>query len=393
MNTPSVRIALPKLFLWSEAARIQEYPEAASRAEPSRVYSRVDLERVVFDIAPTMVYTGGAPRGKGTDGVINTYGIERSGARYRINGINLFERVDKGLRATSEGVDLGKAFRDAEADVDWARALAKQLLRREIRTRLVIGLCLAGWQVGVEAPGGIPTGALSLTSPQGETLQVVQRDCYGFNMLLRDNAELALGPHWRADLEALALGETGPVVWEGVQGGTPSTNDLPTALKKALAVFFHIRAFDGGPSVWGMDAGGLADALAMEGLVEFGFEGAAPVRLTDDEAFARALRDSVDAEGFLIVSQLGERFGEFLQVPNEDRADVLDSYIRTAMYHDQLRVLDRHPGQPRMGRGLFGEPSARRVRIEFTPLHKNTNVKTAEHPPAGSSREMQGADR
>ncbi|MBF6125048.1 hypothetical protein [Nocardia brasiliensis] len=391
MNTPLVRIALPKLFLWSEAARIQEYPEAAARAEPGRVYSRVNLERVVFDIAPTMQFKGGAPRGKGTDGVINTYGMERSGARYRINGISLFERVGKGLRATAEGIELGKAFREADADVDWARALAKQLLRRDPRTRLVIGLCLAGWQLGVDAPGGIPTGALSLTSPEGDVLEMAHRNCDSFNTLLRDNAELALGPYWRADLSA--LGETAAVVWEGVQGGTPSTNALPTALKKALAVFFHVRAFDGGPSTWGMDASGLAGALALESLVELGYEDAAPVWLTDGEAFARALRDCADAEGFLIVSQLGERFGELLQVPDEDRAAVLDSYIRTVMYHEQLRLLDRHPGQPRMGRGLFGEPGARRVRIEFTPVHKNMNVENVEKTPAGSSREMQGEDR
>jgi hypothetical protein len=256
---------------------------------------------------------------------------------------------------------------------------------------LVIGLCLAGWQLGVDAPGGIPAGALSLTSPEGDALEITQRNCDGFNRLLRDHAELALGPLWRVDLAA--LGATAPVVWEGVQGGTPSTNDLPTALRKALAVFFHIRAFDGGPSVWGLDAGGLVDALAMEALVELGFEGAAPVRLTDDEAFARALRDCTDAEGFLIVSQLGERFGELLQVSDEDRAAVLDSYIRTAIYHDQLRVLNRHPGQPRMGRGLFGEPGARRVRIELMPIHMTTNVKTAVQTSAGSSSEMQGEDR
>jgi hypothetical protein len=385
-----LRIALPKLFLWSEAARIQEYPEAAARAEPGRVYSRADLERIVFDIAPTMEFKGGAPRGKGTDGVINTYGIERSGARYRINGINLFERADKGLRVTSEGLELGKAFREAEADIDWSRVLAKQLLRREPRTRLVIGLCLAGWQVGVEAPGGIPMGGLSLTSPHGETLEFSQRNCDGFNALLIDNAELALGPCWRADLEA--LGETGPLVWEGVQGGTPSTNDLPTALKKALAVFFHIQAFDGGPADWGIDTGGLVDSLAMEDLVELGFEGAAPQRLSDDEAFARALRDCADAECVVIVSQLGERFGELLRVPDEDRVAVLDSYIRTAMYHDKLRVLDRHAGQPRMGRGLFGEPGARRVRIEFTPILENTNLKTADQTPTGSSSEIQRED-
>src|SRR5690606_23353065 len=108
--------------------RIQEYPEAASRAEPGRVYSRADLERFVFDIAATMEFKGGAPRGKGTDGVVNTYGLERSGARYRINGINLFTRVDEGIRATTECLELGKAFRDADTDVEWAQALARQLL-------------------------------------------------------------------------------------------------------------------------------------------------------------------------------------------------------------------------------------------------------------------------
>ncbi len=389
MSTPSIRIALPKLFLWSEAARIQEYPEAASRAEPGRVYSRVDLERVVFDIAPTLEFKGGAPRGKGTDGVINTYGMERSGDRYRINGINLFERADKGLRATSEGVELGKVFREAETDIEWARVLARQLLRREPRTRLLIGLCLEGWQVGVEAPDGLPSGPFTLLSPHGQMVEVAWRGCETYNALLQEKAELALGPWWRADL--LTLGELGAVTWEGVQG-PPSTHNLPAALKKAMAVFFHIRAFDGGPASWGMDVSGLADALEMEDLVDFGFEGAAPVQMSDDEAFARSLRDGADAEGFIIVSQLGERFGEFLQVPVEDRVAVLDNYIRTAMYHDQLRVLDRHPGQPRMGRGLFGEPSARRVRIEFTPIHKNTNIATVEQTSTGSSSKMQGED-
>lgn len=391
MTSSSVRIALPKLFLWSEAGRIQEYPEAASRAEPGRVYSRGELERDVFDIACTMEFKGGAPRGKGTDGVINAYGLERRGSRYRINGINLFERVDRGHRVTSEGVELGRTFREAVSDVEWARVLARQLLRREPRTRLVVGLCLRGWQLGVESPGGIPTGSLSLASPQGEVLQVAQRHCEGFNTLLIENTEVALGPCWRADLQA--LGEANAVVWEGVQGATPSTNDLPTALKKALAVFFHVHAFDGGPTLWGMDAGGLTDALGMDDLALLGFEGGAPGRLTDDEAFARALRDCTGAEGFLIVSQLADRFGELLGVPAEDCTAIFDSYARGAMYHDQLRVLERHPGQPRMGRGLFGEPGARRVRVEFTPINKDAQVRSADQTPAGSFSETKGEDR
>jgi hypothetical protein len=367
MTTACVRIALPKLFLWSEPGRIQEYPEAASRTQAHRVYSRTELEREVFDIAATMAFKGGAPRGKGTDGIINSYGLERSGARYRINGINLFEQLPKGVRATSECLELGAAYRDADTDKDWARRLAHQLLRREPRTRLVIGLGLRGWRLDVDAEAGIPSGALSLTSPTGETLAVAQRNCDGFNALLADNAELALGPAWRADLTA--QGATGPVAWEGVQDGSPSTSDLPIALKKALAVFLHIGAFDGGPSSWELDGGGLAEALGIDDLAPFGFEDmSSRAALTDDEAFARAVRDCAGADGFVIVSQLADRFGDLLHVPAQDRAAVLDSFARTAMYHEHLRVLDRHPGQPRMGRGLFGEPGSRRIRLDFTPL-------------------------
>lgn len=394
MTTASVRVALPKLFLWSEPGRIQEYPEAASRAEAGRVYSRTELEREVFDIAATMEFKGGAPRGKGTDGVVNSYGLERSGARYRINGINLFEQLPKGVRATSECLELGRAYRDAETDKDWARRLAHQLLRREPRTRLIIGLGLRGWRLGVEAQGGIPSGALTLTSPTGETLAIAQRNCEGFNALLGDHAELALGPAWRADLTA--LGATGPIAWEGVQGGTPSTNDLPTALKKALAVFFHIDAFEGGPTSWELDGAAFAEALGLEDLAPLGFEDvASPAALTDDEAFTRAVRDCAGADGFVIVSQLADRFGELLHVPAQDRAAVLDSFARTAMYHDHLRVLDRHPGQPRMGRGLFGEPGSRRVRLDFTPLAAaNQQPRSAAQTSAVmTSSEKQGEER
>jgi hypothetical protein len=192
------------------------------------------------------------------------------------------------------------------------------------------------------------------------------------------------------------LGAAGPVAWEGVQGGTPSTNDLPTALKKALVVFFHVGAFEGGPTSWEIDGAGLAQALGIEDLAALGFEDvASPASLTDDEAFTRAVRDCADADGFVIVSQLADRFGELLHIPAQDRSAVLDSFARTAMYHDHFRVLDHHPGQPRMGRGLFGEPGSRRVRIDFTPLNAaNLQPRSADQPPAATtSSDREGEDR
>ena len=41
----SSKVALPKLFLWNDPTRYQEYPEALARAEEGRVYSRQEIEQ------------------------------------------------------------------------------------------------------------------------------------------------------------------------------------------------------------------------------------------------------------------------------------------------------------------------------------------------------------
>jgi len=367
MKRPPVRVALPKLFLWSEPGRFEEYPAALARAQEGRVYTRAELEREVFDWVPASQFPNGAPRSRGTDGVGNCFGLTRGAARYCIGGINLFEQMRKGVRVTQEGLALGASYRNASKDSDWVRALARQLLSREPRTRLVTGLCLAGWQLGVKICGGVPRGPVCLLSPTGKRLEIACRSCEGFNQLLKDRAELALGPAWRKDL--IAHGSKGRVIFEGINSRIPSTKDLTTALKRPLAVLFHLGALEGGPTLWRITSAGLADALGIDDLAPFGFEGQrTQAALTDDDAFVRALGDCADSDGYLVVSKLAERFGELLNTPIDDRALGLDRFVRGAMYHDRCRVLDRHRGQPRMGRGLFGESDSRRIRVDFSPM-------------------------
>lgn len=369
MSEKAFRIALPKLFLWSEPGRFQEYPEALSRAETGRSYTRVEVERELFDIAPTMAFKGGALRGRRTDGIINAQGLERSGERYRINGLDLLRKTRTGIVATSEGLEIGRLYREAPDSDEWPRALARQILLREPRTRLLVGLLLQGAELEVGLAGATPTGGVAVVGVQGIRTAIAQRESAEFNELLLQHAELALGPCWRADLASCGL--EGQVHFEGVQGDAPSTNDLPTALKKALAVLFHVGAFDGDGQRWTMDPEHLAEVLGSEVASSFGVDAAArSTKRTDDDAFARALAETMDNDGFVIVSRLADRFGELLAVPGPERALVLDSFVRGAMYHERLRVLERHSGQPRMGRGLFGESESRRVRIEF---HKGTS--------------------
>jgi hypothetical protein len=142
MMPSGIRIALPKLFLWSETSRIQEYPAALARAVPGRTYTRLEVERELFDIIPTLEFKGGAPRGRRTDGIVNSYGLERTGDRFRINGIDLLKRQNDGLTATESGLRLGELFRDDPAGRDWVVLLARQIVLREPRTRLLISLLL-----------------------------------------------------------------------------------------------------------------------------------------------------------------------------------------------------------------------------------------------------------
>ncbi len=44
----SSKVALPKLFLWNDPTRYQEFPEALSRAEEGRVYTRQEIEQELF---------------------------------------------------------------------------------------------------------------------------------------------------------------------------------------------------------------------------------------------------------------------------------------------------------------------------------------------------------
>jgi hypothetical protein len=158
----------------------------------------------------------------------------------------------------------------------------------------------------------------------------------------------------------------GSIIWEGVHGVQPSTNDLPTALKKVLILLNNIDLFDIENDIWMLSEARLASIMGPEVADSFGIAEMGETEAKDEyKAFARALQETVDSEKFVIVNRLASRFGEILGFPENERIDLLDRFVRKAMYNDILKILEKHRGQPRMGRGLFGDLEARRVRFEF----------------------------
>jgi hypothetical protein len=388
MSELRLRLALPKLFLWNEAERFQEYPAGLSRAEEGRLYTRLEVERDLFGIDPSLRYANGRPRGRRIDGLYNLYGLEALGSRLCIRGMGLLERQAGGVRVTEEGLRLGQAYRADRNGEEWIALLIRQVLMREPRTRLLIGLaCSPGYHLRTNVRGGRFSGPLFIVPPNGNAIAIEQRNCHAFNQLLQDHAELALGPVW-ADTLKLRTGFDFNITWQGVAATQPSTNDLPTALKKALVPMLHSGLLVGGAGEWNVDVHQLRSRVGDDVASSLGLElERASALFTQEEALTLAYQELAEPGGFVVVSKLADRFGELCGLQTEARAVALDKFVRTAMYEERLRLVGRHPGQASMGRGLFDEPDSRKVRLGFDFSNKCQPARQASKENARSGGE------
>lgn len=370
----SSKVALPKLFLWSEPTRYQEYPEALARAEEGRVYTRQEIEQELFDITPTLTFKkDGKPRGRRTDGIVNAMGFERFGQRLCVNGLDLIRKTDHGFVVSEAGLELGNTYKNSAESDEWLYLLAKNLLLREPRTRLLIGLMLKGWLLQVDVFNKFPKSQMSFIGPEQARLDITSKDCLQFNALLFDHAELALGPLWIGELSEYGLSL--PIEWCGIRVDQPSIKDLSSAIKKSFGLLFYIGIFSDEGNGWAVDTDHVGRMLGHDVLESFGVAATGGQGKSKDELFLEALRQTMDGEGYAIASALADKFGELCQTPVEERDEALDQFAREAMYDDRLVIEAYHTGQPRMGRGLFGDSNCRRLKIEFTPSARGTVIR------------------
>lgn len=378
----SSKVALPKLFLWNDPTRYQEYPEALAQAQEGRAYTRQEIEQELFDITPTLTFKkDGKPRGRGTDGIVNAMGFERFGQRLCVNGLDLFRKTDEGFVVSETGLALGKAYKNGAEAAGWLHLLARTLLLREPRTRLLVGLMLRGWLLQVDVFNKLPKSHMSFIGTDETRLNITSKDCQQFNSLLAEYAELALGPLWISELSEHGL--ILPVEWCGIRVGQPSVKDLSAAMKKSFGLLFYIELFSEEGNGWIVDTEHAGRILGHDVLESFG------VPVTGDEQgrsmddlFVEALQKNTDSEGYIIASVLADKFGDLCRTPVEEREDTLDRFARKAMYDNRLVIESYHTGQPRMGRGLFGDSNCRRLKIEFTPSARGAviGIKTNHNP-------------
>ena len=72
-----------------------------------------------------------------------------------------------------------------------------------------------------------------------------------------------------------------------------------------------------------------------------------------------------DELGFVIVSELVQQWKEYKSITTNEAEIDFDNWMRLQIYHGRIRILETHTGQPRLGRGLNGSETARKIRIEI----------------------------
>jgi len=377
--TQIARLGLNKLFLWSEAERFQTYPQAMARLTSGQMYSRRQVAEELMQLA----YERGKDNPLRKSQIYNLFGFVQTGQdKLLIKGINLFRRVTphgvhnvSGMgvweRAgdewapTKAALRMGEAYREAPGDVRWQRLLAEQLARYEPRTRVLLYLLSHGHALCFEPPGYFAGSTQRAQLVGRNSYALFGERCAAFNHLLFDYVEVAVGPWWRAEFEAAGFNLADEITIEGAKRRPPSTNSVNSALKTSLYVFYELGVLVGDGDAWTIDADVFARNLSFELSRDLlGEEYIMPLDLSDEWVrLAYMVNELAGERGFIVASEAADRWGELTDLLPSERVIAFDALVRRGIFEGRVEVLDRHLGQPRMGRGLFGDDNMRLIRL------------------------------
>jgi len=379
------RLGLTKLYLWPEAERFQAYPQALARLATYPELRQGATRRQIGEQLFRLAYVRG--RKPLRENVLtNCFGVVQvAESKLVIRGINLFRRREPAQPRqvpgsplvqwetqddlwvpTAEAIALGEAYTDDPDGLRWQQLLAEQLGRYEVRTRLFLGLLAEGRRV-VFAGRGFFAGPNHLAQLVGgqEEVPLFAESGAALNMLLKERISHALGPWWHAEIAAQGYTLAHDFVLEGVHNGPPSTNKLSYNLRNGLAVFKALGVLADLDDGWGLDEAAAVRHLSSELVADL--VGTTPALVRDPyEALRRAVDELADEVGFVIVTSLARRWAELQGLPPAEIDTRFDDFVRRGLYEGIVQVLDSHPGQPRMGRGLLGDNDRRRVRLSIS---------------------------
>ncbi|QTA78419.1 Uncharacterized protein dnl_06400 [Desulfonema limicola] len=360
------KIGLSKLFLWQEAERIQTWPEAFASLEPGQSYTRRDLAEKIFGLVYKSSEISEPIR---KDVMNNCFGFSPvSHEKIVIHGINAFKETGSDrFKPAQEALDIGKSFAKGNEEL-WTIPLASLIAKFEVRTRLMLYLLgKGGWKIAFENPEffAYPSVRARLIC-EDEVIEPFKLGGKGFNRLLHQYRHAALGSFWSRKLINAGYEIADDFVFEAVRQGQPSTNKLNSSIKGSLFLMKYLGILETNGHEWKLCNQKALQILGKTIAEEFLDISEEPlVQDTPLLILKKLTAQSQDSEGFVIVSRLAGSWAAQTGIGSHNAAESFDHFIREQIYKDVIRITSRHQGQPRHGRGLFGDDNARKLKIEF----------------------------
>lgn len=345
-----------------EAERLESYPEAFAKLQANRTYTKKALVRDVFglifkDETPTYAVR--------SDFLRNLFGLELvSSTKVAIYGINALRETETDIfTPTTIAIEIGQAY-DKRDEYTWLRSLAKMIARYEVRTRLMLYLLGKGGYHLVFPNGeffGYRSSSAEILGTEGKVALFSDVD-HGFNEMLQTHRWNALGPWWTEEIRAGGLEIAHDFVFAGLRDLKPSTAKLNSRIKISLFLMKYLGILESQASEWLVNPIRATDILGEEiaqDFVKIEFDHS-PIRLLHD--WQGALQDEL---GFVVVANLVQRWAEFKSLPISQAESEFDTWMRQQIYDGRVHILDTHAGQPRLGRGLYGDDTTRKIRFEI----------------------------
>lgn len=360
------KIGLNKLFLWMEAERLESYPEAFARLEAGRKYTRQELVKEVFGLIYNEKATSNRP--VRSDFMQNLFGLEvHSPNKVLIRGINALRKIEPEIfTPTSIALEIGQAYRKGD-ETAWLQGLAKMIARYEVRTRLMLYLLgKGGFRLVFPKEGffGIGSNHAELLHFENR-IPLFAQDAKEFNALLQEHRAIALGRWWMDLIHAEGMDIAPDFIFEGLKKPRPPINKLSDRLKISLFLMKHLGILENQAGEWVVNEPRTLEILGPEIAQDFIKVEEISFSLNPLDWIKEWQKSAQDEAGFIVVSVLVRQWAERNQISISQAEIELDNWMREQTYYGHIQIIEMNQGQPRHGRGLYGNDSARKIKFEI----------------------------
>jgi hypothetical protein len=348
----AVRVGLNQLVLWYDGTRIQTWPAFLSTV-PDTLFlpsatdfgRRFDTERMTDQ------------RHAAAEKIVrNLPGLEAKNGRIILKGVGLLTLTPHGYCVSPDGSKLRASYVEDPKGKGWVRLLAKLMLGREPRTRVVIrALSVEGAELRFDGKkwfgGSLRKAQLLADGIPTYPFHGDDADLPTLRTLLRDHSWWALG-EWRDD--PLLKGAEN-CRFTGTLQEHLSLHDVGLGLRGPFEILLHLGVLQTQDNLCWIDRGAAIRELGKDLSAEFGWE-ATSKALPIEQMVANQVRELRSDTGYVIASDLR-------QALRREGIENPDAEIARLQSEGKLVIEAEDFGQARHGEGLFGDPRKQMVQI------------------------------